>query len=173
MWTRAVSALVASVAFHVTVGYLAQPWLRSHAMPIAAVLNVQLPPLPVVPMEEEEPLANTIEGEDAAEAEVKRSPSANHAAPTAMPARKLEKLLTRLSDSLPYPPEALAAGLEGETVLAVEVDAGARIVAVSVVSSSGHVLLDEAALRAVGNLRSLGPEIRSRSVLFPVRFELN
>lgn len=172
LWIRVTSALFASIAFHFAVIYVAGNRLRLNLLPPVVALDVRLAEAILMP--QAPPLINTIEGEEAPPSETQTPPVPKEAdEPTPLPPRKLEKLLTRLSDTLPYPPEALAAGWEGETVLAVHLDANARIVSVSVVSSSGHMVLDEAALRAVHHLRSLGPELRNRSVLFPVRFELN
>lgn len=48
-----------------------------------------------------------------------------------------------------YPPEALAAGLEGAVELLIKIDAGGKVVRVSVYRSSGLAAFDESALEAV------------------------
>ena len=52
-----------------------------------------------------------------------------------------------------YPETARRLGLEGRTVLRVEVDAEGRVADVAVVESSGHPMLDEAAVDAVSRWR--------------------
>ncbi len=80
--------------------------------------------------------------------------------------------LERLSEVLLYPPEALRRGLEGEVILLVELGEDGRIVDASVASSSGHALLDQAALEAVGRLGALGPASAGKAILLPVRFKI-
>lgn len=70
-----------------------------------------------------------------------------------------------------YPPEAIARGLEGETLVLMILAAEGHVVAARIEQSSGHRLLDEAALRAVRALRSL-PAEAPREALLPVRFRL-
>lgn len=84
---------------------------------------------------------------------------------------ELQRTLERVSETLFYPPEAVARGLEGEVILAIEVDAAGRIVAASVAAGSGHALLDDAALRAVARIGRL-PAVAGRTILLPVRFSL-
>lgn len=84
---------------------------------------------------------------------------------------ELERALARVAETLFYPPEAVARGLEGEVVVAIEVDAGGRIVAATVAAGSGHVVLDDAALRAVQRIGRL-PGVAGRTILLPVRFSL-
>jgi len=71
-----------------------------------------------------------------------------------------------------YPPEAIKQGLQGETVVLLDVGEGGRIVSALVASSSGHGVLDQAALRAVRQVGSLSPTLAGRSILLPVRFRL-
>jgi protein TonB len=69
-----------------------------------------------------------------------------------------------------YPVEAIAQGLEGEAVLMLRFGANGALVDAQVVKSSGHAILDEAALRAARATQRLasGP----REMLFPVTFAL-
>lgn len=90
-----------------------------------------------------------------------------------LPQRQLESAYERLAqDDLLYPEEAIRRGIEGEVVLLIEVGAGGQILQASVAASSGHRILDEAAIRAVRRLGSLGTANAGKSVLFPVRFRL-
>jgi protein TonB len=75
-----------------------------------------------------------------------------------------------------YPPAARKRGLEGLVVLAVEVDADGRPFDVTVKESSGHPMLDNAALGAVRRwrfepARRAGRPVRA-GVEVPIRFRL-
>lgn len=70
-----------------------------------------------------------------------------------------------------YPPEAVARGLEGEALVLLILDADGQVAASRIEQSSGHRLLDDAALRAVRALHSL-PSDAPRESLLPVRFRL-
>ncbi len=70
-----------------------------------------------------------------------------------------------------YPEAARRQGIEGEVLVLLLVDAAGAIAAARVEESSGHPLLDEAALRAVRQLRSL-PADTPREMLLPVSFRL-
>lgn len=85
---------------------------------------------------------------------------------------QLRETLGRLSEELLYPADALRRGLEGEVVILVELGAGGRILDASIASGSGHPALDEAAVRAVKRLGSLGPAAAHKSILLPVRFRI-
>jgi protein TonB len=89
-----------------------------------------------------------------------------------LPAAQLAETLERLSEVLLYPPEALRLGLEGEVVLLLELGESGRIVEASVASSSGHALLDQAALKAVARLGALSPGSAGKAILLPVRFRI-
>jgi protein TonB len=84
---------------------------------------------------------------------------------------ELDRTLARVAQTLFYPPEAVARGLEGEVVVAIEVDAAGQIVAATVAAGSGHAVLDDAALRAVQRVGRL-PGVAGRTILLPVRFSL-
>lgn len=70
-----------------------------------------------------------------------------------------------------YPPDAIARGLEGEALVLLFLDEGGNAVAARIESSSGHALLDEAAVRAARTIRSL-PASAPREAVLPVRFRL-
>ena len=77
----------------------------------------------------------------------------------------------QLRHDLPYPPEAIERGLQGEALVLLFLDAAGNVIAARLESSSGHVLLDDAAVRAARSLRSL-PDSAPREALLPVRFRL-
>lgn len=76
-----------------------------------------------------------------------------------------------LQRELPYPPEAIERGLQGEALVLLFLDTSGNAMAARIESSSGHALLDDAALRAVRSLRSL-PASAPREALLSVRFRL-
>lgn len=71
-----------------------------------------------------------------------------------------------------YPAEAIRLGLEGEALVFMMLDADGNVVAARIEASSGHELLDRAALDAVRRLRSL-PAEAPQEVLLPVGFRLH
>jgi protein TonB len=85
---------------------------------------------------------------------------------------QLRETLGRLSEELLYPADALRRGLEGEVVILVELGEGGRILDASIASGSGHQPLDDAAVRAVKRLGTLGPASAHKSILLPVRFRI-
>lgn len=70
-----------------------------------------------------------------------------------------------------YPPAAIRQGLEGEALVLLLIDTQGTVVAARIETSSGHALLDEAALQAVRRLRTL-PADAPQETLLPVRFRL-
>ena len=81
------------------------------------------------------------------------------------------RAVEQLRRELPYPPEAIERGLQGEALVLLFLDASGNAIAARLEASSGHALLDDAAVRAARTLRSL-PDSAPREVLFPVRFRL-
>jgi len=77
----------------------------------------------------------------------------------------------QLRRELPYPAEAIARGLQGEALVLLFLDASGNAIAARLEASSGHALLDDAAVRAARGLHSL-PDSAPREALVPVRFRL-
>ena len=77
----------------------------------------------------------------------------------------------QIARELLYPLEAIDRGLEGEVLVMLFLDDSGNAVAARVETSSGHAILDEAAVRAARTLRSL-PAAAPREALVPVRFRL-
>ena len=77
----------------------------------------------------------------------------------------------QLARELLYPPEAIARGLEGQALVLLFLDASGNAIAARLEASSGHALLDDAAVRAARTLRAL-PDSAPREALLPVRFRL-
>ena len=76
-----------------------------------------------------------------------------------------------MAHELMYPLEAIERGLQGEVLVLLFLDASGNAIAARIESSSGHALLDDAAIRAARSLRSL-PDNAPREALLPVRFRL-
>ena len=74
-------------------------------------------------------------------------------------------------EGLFYPEAAIRQGLEGEPLVLLVLDETGSVIAARIEQSSGHAILDQAALRAVRALRSI-PADAPREVLLPVRFRL-
>ena len=78
---------------------------------------------------------------------------------------------SQISRTLLYPREAIEQGLEGEATVLLFLDASGNAIAARLETSSGHALLDDAAVRAARTLRTL-PDSAPREALLPVRFRL-
>ena len=93
------------------------------------------------------------------------------AAPPRLEGEAARRVVEQLRGELPYPPEAVERGLQGEALVLLFLDASGNAIAARLESSSGHALLDDAAIRAVRTLRAL-PDSAPREALVPVRFRL-
>lgn len=72
--------------------------------------------------------------------------------------------------TLPYPLEAVSQGIEGEAVVMLFLDGSGNVITARIESSSGYGILDEAAVRAAKQIRTL--DSTSKHTLLPVRFRL-
>lgn len=77
----------------------------------------------------------------------------------------------QLAHQLLYPLAAVERGLQGEVLVLLFLDESGNAVAARLEESSGHALLDDAAVRAARTLRAL-PSSAPREALLPVRFRL-
>jgi protein TonB len=93
----------------------------------------------------------------------------------------LDGYIGRVSSSLrrsyPYPLSAKRRGIEGTVILEVWVDAAGAILRAKVGKSSGHEVLDEAALAAVREVARVPPPPMElgwteRSITVPFRYRL-
>lgn len=91
-------------------------------------------------------------------------------APRTLQGSSLRRAQTALSEHLFYPPAAVAQGLEGEVILLLVLADGGKLISATVARSSGHALLDQAALDAARRIGALPGN--PRQTLFPVRFRL-
>lgn len=96
----------------------------------------------------------------------------DHAPKTGVAADLATLASRQVAHRLLYPEEAVARGLEGEALVLLFLDAAGNAVAARLEKSSGHALLDAAAVAAARGVRAL-PEGDDREVLLPVRFRLD
>ena len=157
MPSRLIIALAFSLVLH---GILLLPDVFNAVAPPRPVLqaSLRLPPLPPPPVPTEAPkefeplLKNTLD-EDAPE-EVK--PVAPPPLPPPKPKtknkvsisqREMQDAQKKLSRYVYYPEQARKLGLEGTVMLHVELLSDGRVDDVRIVSSSGHAILDNAAIK--------------------------
>lgn len=147
-------------------------------------------PSPPVPLEVELPLpeyatqlATQPDPEPAAELETSSVPPSSpvavppaptfprsHEAPRELSGRALNTALAALAHEDFYPREAIERGIEGRVVLLLTLTEAGAVAAAEVAGTSGHPLLDAAALKAATRIGAL-PGGR-RQVLLPVEFRL-
>jgi protein TonB len=163
---------------------LPSPWVKPSVQELArSVLTAHLlaPPEPAPPPKPAagEPAVKTKVEEPMRAAIVKPRPAPPRPKerpvekkPEPLSDQQLDEALAQLADKLLYPPEAIKLGLQGEAVLVLDIAEGGRIAHASVVTTSGHPVLDQAALRAVKQVGALSPMLAGRSILLPVRFRL-
>lgn len=82
-----------------------------------------------------------------------------------------EQFSAQQESGLFYPEEAIRLGLQGEALVRLMLDEHGKVFAARIEESSGHELLDQAALQAVRRLRTLPSDAPTESLL-PVRFRL-
>ncbi|MFH1871265.1 MAG: energy transducer TonB [Pseudomonadota bacterium] len=153
-------ALLLSLALHAAV-IVAPIWMAVRPpLPLASI-EARLIPAPTPAA-----LAEAVSTE-AADSAAKPQPPL---APRTLQGSSLRRAQTALSAHLFYPPEAIAQGLEGEVVLLLVLADGGKLISATVARSSGHGLLDQAALDAARRIGALPGN--PRQTLFPVRFRL-
>jgi protein TonB len=88
---------------------------------------------------------------------------------TAVDAAKMA--LQQIAERPFYPEEAITLGLEGEALVRLFLDESGNAITARLEHSSGHAILDEAAVRAARTVHSL-PAGTPTEILLPVRFRL-
>jgi protein TonB len=143
---------------------------------MTAKLAPQIPPTPAAPPPPELILPEPPKPEAATP--LKKPPPVEKPKPSEKPAisktwhQAIAQQLKKLNDRKQYyPQEAIARGLQGEVLVLVIIDENGNITAARVEESSGHKILDEAALRNVRSIRSL-PADAPREAVLPLRFRL-
>ena len=178
---RLVLALALSLALH---GVLLVPDLLKRlavAPPRPALqASLRLPPKPEAAAADPL-LKNTLDSEDATPAiEPPPPPRMPSAQPTPKPPkppnaakarREVQVAQRKLSEHLYYPPEADARGIEGEVRLILKLADDGGVADVVLAASSGHPLLDNAAIKAAYAMGRL-TGASSRELILPVIFRL-
>lgn len=153
-------ALALSLVLH---GLLLLPLPRTQQRPAEPVLTARLLPLSDAP-----PPLESSRTTDVAEPAV--PPASTFNAPQPLTGKVLQGALGKLSKEMIYPHAAIERGQEGTVTLLLLLAGDGTVHSVEIAASSGHPLLDEAALKAAGRIRQI-PGGR-RQVLLPVEFRL-
>lgn len=170
MSLRLLCALALSLALHAT---LALPDLLGRltvARPAPALRAVLRLPPAAEPMAAEPLLKDTLAPEEAPP-KPQPKPAAPATPPQAVAKREVQAAQRKLSQHVYYPPEAVARGIEGEVRLIVKLSADGEVDDVSIAASSGHPLLDNAAIKAAYAMGRL-TGASSRELILPVIFRL-
>ena len=170
MLPRLIPALALSLALH---GVLILPDLLKRlavASPRPALqASLRLPPRPE-PLSEPL-LKNTLDNEEAPPVAKLPPPPTLQPKPRNTTKREVQVAQRKLSEHLFYPPEAVARGIEGEVRLILKLSAEGAIDDVSIAASSGHTILDNAAIKAAFAMGRL-TGATSRELILPVIFRL-
>ena len=168
---RLIIALALSLALHGSL-FLSDLIKRSPVAPPRPALQalLRLPPVPDVPTEPL--LKNTLDPEDTPSIPKIEPP------PSPVPAKVKNRTVQhdvqvarrKLNEHLFYPPEAVSRGIEGEVRLIIHLGADGAIDDVSIATSSGHTILDNAAIKAAYAMGKLGGP--ARELILPVIFQL-
>lgn len=167
---RLLTALAFSLALHATVvlpDLLGRLTVARPAPALRAVLRA--PPKTETPPAE--PLLKDTIAPEEAPPKPESKPAAKATTPQAVAKREVQAAQRKLSQHVYYPPEAVARGLEGEVRLIVKLSANGEVDDVSVAASSGHPLLDNAAIKAAYAMGRL-TGATSRELILPVIFRL-
>ena len=175
MSRRLILALALSLALH---GGLLLPdalkRLTAAPPPAALQATLRLPPRPETPAAEPL-LKNTLDTDESPEkAKAPSVPPATEKPspkPRAQLKREVQVAQKKLAQHLFYPPEAVARGIEGEVRLIITLTDDGSIADVNVAASSGHPILDNAAIKAAYATGRLSGAT-SRELILPVIFRL-
>lgn len=175
MTLHLIPALILSLALHaglVVPDLLAR---RAALRPPPLQATLRLPPK-AEPAPAETLLKNTIDAEPAPPA-VAAPAAPPPAAPSKLRAaakqavRDVQRAQRKLSKELFYPPEAVARGLEGDVWLLLKLNDDGEILDVTIATSSGHAILDNAAIKAAYAMgRQEGA--RAKEIIVPAHFRL-
>lgn len=135
---------------------------------------VRLPPIPeasidarLIPQTPDLAPADSVSTEPVETAQSVPSPVKS---PQNLQGSALRRAQALLTEHLYYPRDAIERGLEGEVILLLQLSENGRVISASIARSSGHVLLDQAALEAARRIGALPGS--PRQSLFPVNFRL-
>lgn len=155
-------ALLLSFILHAAL-IVVPSWLATERNPMPAPnIEARLLPPPAP-----EAMAETVSTESSS---ADRFPKHAAVQPRRLQGVSLRRAQAALSKHLFYPPQAVAMGLEGDVILLLSLTESGQLVSATVARSSGHALLDQAALDAARNIGALPGN--PRQTLFPVSFRL-
>ena len=140
--------------------------------PPALQATLRLPPEPPVA---EPLLKNTLDDEETPKPvkalTVPPAPEKPAAKARAAIKHEVQAAQKKISKNVFYPPEAIARGIEGEVRLIITLGEGGSIADVNIAASSGHPILDNAAIKAAYATGKLSGAT-SRELILPVIFRL-
>jgi protein TonB len=173
MPSRLILALALSLILHAAV--LFGDAVRFAPPPAQPPLEASLrQPAKTPPRAEDPLLKDTLIADPPA---VKPPPATRPAPPAGPPLsqaaakRQVDAARRKLSQHVYYPPDAVARGLEGEVRLLLRVSDDGHISDVSIAASSGHAILDQAAIKAAYAMGKVN-WVQSRELILPVVFRL-
>jgi len=174
MPSRLILALALSLALHT--GLLLPDVFHPRTPPQRSVLSaaLQLSHGPQAPDRDQTLLKNTLLTEKAPVKAPPATPPAAHPGPApgkAATRRQLDAVQRKLAQHQYYPPEAIARGIEGEGSLLLTLAEDGSISEVSIAVSSGHPILDKAAVRAAYAMARVN-WAHSRELILPFVFRL-
>jgi protein TonB len=173
MTFRLIPALALSLALHIGI---CLPDLVNRLtlapLPPTILATLRLPPkseaAPAEPL-----LKNTIDTEETPQvvAPPRSTPTPAQATARTVARREAQKMQRKLSKHLFYPPEAVARGIEGDVWLLLKLSPDGEIVDVGIATSSGHSILDNAAIKAA---YAMGKQTgaTARELIVPAYFRL-
>lgn len=168
---RLTLALALSLALH---GSLLLPDIlkRPSVAPPPPALQalLRLPPAPeaqpVAPL-----LKNTLDNEEAPSVAKLPPPPVRQAKPANAARRDVQLAQKKLSKTQFYPLQAVAQGIEGDVRLILKLSVDGSVDDVGIAASSGHPILDNAAIKAAYAMGKL-TGVSSRELILPVIFRL-
>jgi len=176
---RLLLAFALSLALHCGL-LLSDHIKRPSAAPVRPALQALLRVRPAPPPPAETLLKNTIDEETKvkeAKPEPPPPPPKPQTKPNVVPKPKvsprhdIDVAQRKLAEFQFYPPAAIDQGLEGEVRLIIKLAADGAVIDVGLAASSGHPLLDDAAIRAAWAMGRL-TGATAREIILPVIFHL-
>ena len=184
---RLLLAFALSLALHgglLIPGLIKRPSAAPPRPALQALLRVPQTPTPPA----ETLLKNTIDDEEKASPEPKQQPLPPPSPPSqppekakakpvktpmpkVSPKQEIEAAQRKLAETQFYPPAAIDRGIEGEVRLIIKLTADGSVADVSLAASSGHPILDNAAIKAAYAMGRL-TGATSREIILPVVFRL-
>lgn len=176
---RLMACLAGSMLLHAgSIALLAAEWPGTTQQPklsppIEARLR-QLPPVATAAAPADRLMKDTLSDSPAPPATSAMQPSVSlsgAARARASDAARARSAQRKLARHVFYPPEAVAAGIEGEVRLLLTLDSAGNVVEAVIASGSGHPVLDRAALSAAHAMQRV-PSAGVRELILPVVFRL-